>query len=309
MTNEQLDAKYSQLTGLRFKVSDIIANAGESSQKLEAAYNYLMWNIKNGQIRQVDGIKELVEEIVPALQSVCGQQSSAEPSEQEVYTAAEAIAYNAALAGAVKAGDIKTTEVESSSYDYIYDKDSWDASFANGGLKMYYIWSDAANAPYKEDLWNTVEERAANINDARKEDDEYVLDDNGNYIYDNCERSWQGAVNAPGAKYPWIVPHFDTDVNAKITFKYEGKEDVQPWGDKLFGIGKKDDGTDRLFGCASIPNELGEEFLLNEGVTTFDISKFKMFLVTEEAYTEETAAAYNATLEGAVKAGDPKQNA
>ena len=176
----------------------------------------------------------------------------------------------------------------------------------NGGLKVYYEWSDTVNAPYKEDLWNTIENRAANINDARKDPDtdELVLDENGNYIYDNCERCWEGAINAPEAKYPWIVPYFTEDVNSKIKFQYEGKEDVMPWGDKVFGTG--DD--HKAFGCASVPTELGDEFLMNsDGETTFDISKFTMILVNEEpsVYTKNEAKAYNATLPGAVKSGDP----
>ena len=239
-----------------------------------------------------------------------GSQSGSDEQEQpQVYTAETAAAYNAELDGAVKAGDVQTAAqtvtTESDSYDYIYDEASWNASYANGGLKAYYEWSDAANAPYKEDLWNTVENRAANINDVKKDPDtnEYVLDENGNYVYENCERSWQGAVNAPGAKYPWIVPYFTDDVNAKIAFVYDEGEAVYPWDDRIFGTGEH-----KSFGCASVPVELGNEFLLENGETTFDISKFKMMLETEEPevlYTEETAAEYNATLDGAVKAGDP----
>lgn len=172
-------------------------------------------------------------------------------------------------------------------YDYIHDEESWNESYANGGLKKYYEWSDKVNAPYKEDLWNTVESRAANINDARKDPEtgEYILDENGNYIYDNCERCWLGAVKAPGAKYPWIVPYFEDDVNSKIAFRYEGKEDVMPWGDKVFGIGKKEDGSDRLFGAASVASEFGDnDFLISEnrndgGESTFDIEKFEMVLI------------------------------
>ena len=93
--------------------------------------------------------------------------------------------------------------------------------------------------------------------------------------YPDCSQCWEGALNAPGAAYPWIAPHFDTDVNAQIIFRYEGKDDVQPWGDKIFGTGE----GHKAWGCASVPTELGSEFLLENGVTTFDISKFKMILV------------------------------
>ena len=82
MTSEQLDAKYSQLTGLRFKISNLVADAGEDAEKLQAAYNHVMWHIKNGLIRKVDGIKELVEEVIPALQEAFGQPSTAEIIEE-----------------------------------------------------------------------------------------------------------------------------------------------------------------------------------------------------------------------------------
>ena len=59
------------------------------------------------------------------------------------------------------------TYVNSLSFDYIHDSASWQQSYQNGGLKKYYEWSDAVNAPYKEDLWNTVANRAANITDAK----------------------------------------------------------------------------------------------------------------------------------------------
>ncbi len=81
---------------------------------------------------------------------------------------------------------------------------AWEEEYnnPNSTLRKYYAWSDEANKPYKEDLWNYVENRAANLSDARKVDGEYVLDENGNYIYDNCDRCWLGAINAPGASYP-----------------------------------------------------------------------------------------------------------
>jgi hypothetical protein len=180
----------------------------------------------------------------------------------------------------------------SNSFDFIYDEASWNRSYNNGGLKKYYVWSDVANAPYKEDLIYidpvTGETRAARLSDARKDPNtgEYVLDDNGNYIYDNCTRTWNGAVSSSGAKYPWIVPHFNTDVNCKIIFRYEGKEDVRPWGDNVFGIGRKTNGADRLFGCASVAEEFQDNsFLLpenaqsanpswNTGGSSFDVTKF-----------------------------------
>jgi len=82
MTSEQLDAKYSKLTGLRLKVSDLVTEAGDDADKKKHTYEHLMWHIKNGEIRKVDGIKELVEEVIPELATVLGQtqQSTAQPS-------------------------------------------------------------------------------------------------------------------------------------------------------------------------------------------------------------------------------------
>lgn len=165
-------------------------------------------------------------------------------------------------------------------YSLIKDSDSYNS---NTTLEQYYSWSDRVNAPYKEDLWNTVENRAANINDAKKDDQgEYLLDENGNYIYENCERCWKGAVNAPGAKYPWMVVNYPGERVSTITFKYtypDGSiKEVKPWGDKLFG------GSERTWGIASIPSEFEDnEFLISEnrsdgGQSTFDISRFEMIL-------------------------------
>ena len=185
----------------------------------------------------------------------------------------EAVSLSLSVKGSIEPGPMK------GEYDYIHDEESWNASYVDGGLKLYYGWSDKANAPYKEDLWNTVENRAANVNDARKDPEtgELVLDDNGNYIYDNCERCWAGAVNAPGAKYPWIVMKLPIPFEGTIKFSYEGKDDVYPWGESARTFG-------RGFGCASVPTELGDEFLLdNEGNTTFDVTKFEAVLVPGSA--------------------------
>lgn len=149
-------------------------------------------------------------------------------------------------------------------WEYIWNEETWNESYENGGLKDYYVWSDKANAPYKEDLWNTVKNRAANITDARKDPEtgEYVLDENGNYIYDDCVRCWLGALNAPGAAYPWCCVDIKPFAG-NIKFKYNGGDDVYPWGEdtRVFK---------RTFAIASIPSELGMEYKLDEqGHTTF----------------------------------------
>lgn len=80
----------------------------------------------------------------------------------------------------------------------------------------------------------------------------------------DCSRCWEGAINNPGAQYPWVCPIFDRDVNAKVIFRYEGFEDVQPWGDKVFHSGD--------WGCESVAKLYGDDF---------DISKFKMIVKYE----------------------------
>lgn len=78
---------------------------------------------------------------------------------------------------------------------------------------------------------------------------------------EDCGRSWAGAVNNPGAQYPWVCPIFDTDVNAKVIFRYEGANDAKPWGDKVFNAGD--------WGCESVAKIFGNDF---------DINKFSMIL-------------------------------
>ena len=172
-------------------------------------------------------------------------------------------------------------------YSLVKDEESYNADSC-GGLKKYYSWSDQANAPYKEDLWNTVENRAANINDARKDSEtgEYILDEYGNYIYNNCERCWKGAVNAPGAKYPWIVINVTSEIPSIVKFKYtypDGSvKEVTPWGNKIFG-GPVDEPR-REWGCASVATEFNDnDFLISEnrkygGESTFDINRFELIL-------------------------------
>ena len=143
-------------------------------------------------------------------------------------------------------------------WEYIYDETTWNEAYANPTLQAYYAWSDQANAPYKEDLWNSASGRAANINDAHKTNDEYDLDENGNYIYDNCERNWSGAVSAPWAKYPWAVVSIPKPFTWTISFSYNGWEPVYPWGEAVRSF-------TRGFGIASIPEEFkNNSFLIPE---------------------------------------------
>lgn len=169
----------------------------------------------------------------------------------------------------------KSGREEPADWDYIWNEETWNESYADGGLKRYYEWADGgATAPYKEDLWNTVENRAASSKDWRKDEQgKPVIDENGYYIYDNCVRCWLGALNAPGAKYPWAVVMPPIPFEGTIRFIYDGGEEVYPWGEdyRTFGRG---------FGCASIPEELGDEFILHDGVTTFEPEKLDVTLIS-----------------------------
>lgn len=115
---------------------------------------------------------------------------------------------------------------------------------------------------------------------------------------------------ANGAQIPWICINFNNDANVKPIFKYEGKEDVMPWNDIVFGTGE----GHKEWGIASLPQEFGEG--------SYDVANLQIILEHQDVehveaseatkailYTAETAAAYNAQLPGAVKAGDPKPKA
>lgn len=170
-------------------------------------------------------------------------------------------------------------------YSLIKDETSYNNCTT---LAQYYAWSDQVNAPYKEDLYNTVEKRAANINDAKKdlETNEYLLDEYGNYIYENCERCWEGAINAPGAKFPWMVVDYTGEIPATITFKYTYSDgtvkEVKPWGEKIFGGNPEE--PRKTWGIASLAGEFeNDDFLLSENrndgkESTFDIGRFEMIL-------------------------------
>lgn len=167
-----------------------------------------------------------------------------------------------------------TEEPVEAEWDFIYDKASWNAAYEKPTMQAYYEWSDRINKPYKEDLYNTVEGRAANWNDAREDSNgEKVVDENGNYIYDNCERCWEGAINAPGAKYPWAVVTLPEGFEGVVKFTYDGGEPVYPFGEESKQF-------QNIFGVVSIPTEFGDEYLLNaDGETTFDPSKLEILLV------------------------------
>ena len=141
-------------------------------------------------------------------------------------------------------------------WDYIWDENSWNAAYnkENSALAEYY-----ATYP-DEDRWNMNENRACRGND--KVDGEWP---------DYCVHCWQGAVGAPGAQYPWCVVNIEP-FKGIIRFEYDGGEPVYPWGENARTF-------KRNFAIASIPVELGQEFLLKDGQTTFDPSKLVVTLI------------------------------
>lgn len=99
--------------------------------------------------------------------------------------------------------------IPSKNYNYVYNEETWNNSYQNGGLKLYY------QAYPDEDRWNEQAQRPARATD--KVDGQWP---------DYCVQCWKGAINAPGAKFPWIVPYFNEDVNSKIIFAYNKKTNV-----------------------------------------------------------------------------------
>ena len=96
----------------------------------------------------------------------------------------------------------------------------------------------------------------------------------------DCGRSWAGATNNPGAQYPWVCPIFTEDVNAKVIFRYEGANDVKPWGDKVFNAGD--------WGCESVAKTFGNDF---------NIDNFKMILEKQGVEHHEAVPAHEAVEE------------
>ena len=185
--------------------------------------------------------------------------------------------------------------VMSNAYEIIKDEASWNASYANGGLKKYYKWADSVQ-PYKEDLWNTVEHRAAGWADWHTAGGEQK-DENGNYIYPNCERCFAGALNAAEAKYPWCVPNFDDmDETHAIRFDYAGQTSVQvvyPWKSKKIN-----------WGCESLPKVFGDDSFMLSGTVgsdnkvtvtnpgSFDENEFFMHIIDTTKRTVHGALDY-----------------
>jgi hypothetical protein len=191
--------------------------------------------------------------------------TSNEVNVARVLTAEEvaAVEFSVQVSALVEEGSVEPTPVEEvAEWEYIWNEETWNASYANGTLKDYYVWADGLS-PYKEDLWNTVENRPANWNDIEKDENGNPIEYEDGYHYANCVRCWQGAVNAPGAAYPWCGVKI-TPFNGAIKLEY-GDAVAYPWGEYREFT--------RTFAIASIPTTFGEEYKLDgEGKTTFDPS-------------------------------------
>lgn len=164
-------------------------------------------------------------------------------------------------------------------WDYIVDEASWNASYASGALKDYYVWADSIQ-PYKEDLWNEADQRPANWNDIVKDGEGNPIEFEDGYHYEDkngnpCVRCWKGAFNAPGAEYPWCGVKFEP-FKGIIKLEYEGEE-VFPWGEEFRTF-------KRTFAIASIPGEFNKPEWKSDfnGNTTFDNSKLNVTRYVEE---------------------------
>ena len=148
------------------------------------------------------------------------------------------------------------TEQAVATWDYIWNEQTWNDAYnkENSPLKEYLDINE------DEDRWNMNENRAAQARD--KVDGQWP---------DYCPQCWQGAIGAPGAQYPWCVVNIEP-FEGIIKFNYDGGEDVFPWGLSMRTFR-------RHYAIASIPVELGSEFLLHDGETTFDPNKLVVTLI------------------------------
>lgn len=239
----ELSNNFSKLTGLRYDIDALIEKATTADEK-KKLYDKLAWDIKNGLIRGVDGIKELVEAVLPALATALDQPTEDSTIEVETYTAESATAYNAQLPGAVKAGDVETPAVEAQEA------------------------VEAQNAVYSFESFNNEEKEV-----------KY-----GEGTVEVTELREDGATVK-------VIENESTDPNAE---NFVGQE---------FNIISLDEtATLQLYSKSGLAQPIW--------VTVTKVSdavEAQEAIAAQDAvlYTEETAAAYNATLEGAVKAGDP----
>ena len=241
----QLDIDFQALTGLRYTVSDMVEGASTPEEK-QKVYDFITWNIKQGRILEVPANAALVTSIMNAIKNLDQKSTIDEVEEVETYTAAEAIAYNATLPGAVKVGDVQTPAVEAQEE------------------------VEAKNAVYSFESFNNEEKEV-----------KY-----GEGIVEVIELREDGATVK-------VLENQSTDPNAADFTNLE------------FNVNSLDEtATLQLFSTEGLAQPIWVTF---EKVS--DAVEGQEAIAAQDAvlYTEETAAAYNATLEGAVKEGDVKQ--
>jgi hypothetical protein len=201
-------------------------------------------------------------------------------------------------------------EEKTAEFEYINDAASWNESYQNGALKKYY-----EKYP-EEDCWNTAENRACNYNDRIYEGTvdgnevtatvawassnaqkitidgvEYYgaifygftpqdvvlfndinLTESANktlaitsiHYSDDCDHSF-AAVDP--RVLPWIAINFDEPFNGVVKMSYDSGDFVYPWGEEP---------REMSFGLASVPEEFGNQYNLNDGTETFDDTKLEV---------------------------------
>lgn len=162
-------------------------------------------------------------------------------------------------------------------------------------------------------------------------------------VFDGFTHTYAGMI-ANGGKLPWIGAWFTQDfaeeAGVHMIFKYKGKDDVRPWGERVFGKGE----GQKVWGFASVSDEFNDNALAISdcgGEDVFDVNDFSLVLekveydtydkaganevnaeilgalqydviktpaVAEVLYTDAEVNGHNLTLEGAIKPGDVKKN-
>lgn len=87
-------------------------------------------------------------------------------------------------------------------------------------LDMFYSLDDGLHELFEDSSKQTTTGKFARF------DDMY-------FNPETCPQCWEGAINAPGAKYPWLAISFNEPTTAKIKLQYIDGEDISettPWG-------------------------------------------------------------------------------
>ena len=162
-------------------------------------------------------------------------------------------------------------------WNYVWNEETWTESATNWAHKIYYEKNS------DEDYWctngwghwGTCADKWWTLNWDVCEWGEWP---------DSCVQSWSGAISAPGAQFPWIAVAFTEDFKWTIKFNYEdysNGEDYFPRGTWIREWGPEG----KLRWAASIPEEFGNVYLLNNWTTTFNIDKFNISLVAARTLT------------------------